>query len=73
MSLLMQGFLIAIWVSLGLIYFRLGFIHDDMKQEKVETNIFDEVEIHNNCTVQILKNTETGEVSIGWWDNEMPM
>lgn len=70
MNWLMQGFIIAIWVSLGLIYFRLGVMHDDMKQETVESNIYDEVEIHENCTVQILKNTATGEVSIGWWDNE---
>ena len=38
--------------------------------DKVETNIFDEEEIHNNCTVQILHNTVTGETSVGWWENE---
>ena len=37
---------------------------------KVETNIFTEVEEHENCTVQILKNNVTGEVSVGWWENE---
>ena len=35
-----------------------------------ETNIFDQEEIHENCTVQLLKNSITGEVSVGWWDNE---
>ena len=35
-----------------------------------ETNIFDEEEIHENCTVQILKNSVTGEISIGWWEND---
>lgn len=34
--------------------------------------MFDVVEEYNNCTVQILKNSETGEASIGWWDNENP-
>jgi len=34
------------------------------------TNIYDEIEIHENCTVQILRNSVTGETSIGWWDNE---
>ena len=29
---------------------------------------YDEVEIHENCTVQILKNSRTGEVSVGWWE-----
>lgn len=28
---------------------------------------FDQEEIHENCTVQILTNSVTGEVSIGWW------
>lgn len=35
-----------------------------------ETNIYDEEEIHENCTVQILKNSVTGETSVGWWENE---
>ena len=28
---------------------------------------YDEEEIIPNCTVQILKNTKTGDESIGWW------
>lgn len=32
-------------------------------------NTFDEVEEHPNCTVQILSNSKTGEVSVGWWEN----
>ena len=38
--------------------------------DEVKTNIFDEEEIHENCTVQILKNSITGETSVGWWENE---
>ena len=34
-----------------------------------ETNIYDVEEIHENCTVQILKNSVTGETSVGWWEN----
>lgn len=37
--------------------------------ETVEINVFDEEEIHENCTVQIWRNSVTGEVSIGWWEN----
>lgn len=37
---------------------------------KVETSFFDKEEIHENCTVQILTNTATGETSVGWWKNE---
>lgn len=33
-------------------------------------SIFDEVEEHPDCTVQILKNSVTGEVSIGWTENQ---
>ena len=36
----------------------------------LQTNIFDKEEIYPNCTVQVLTNTVTGEVSIGWWKNE---
>lgn len=37
---------------------------------KVETCFYDKEEIHENCTVQVLTNTKTGEVSVGWWENE---
>lgn len=37
---------------------------------KVETNVFDKEEIYENCTVQVLTNTVTGEVSVGWWRND---
>ena len=36
------------------------------------TNMFDEEEIIHNCTVQILRNSMTGEVSIGWWPEDNP-
>lgn len=36
----------------------------------VEPNIYDTEEIHENCTVQILRNSQTGAVSFGWWENE---
>lgn len=38
----------------------------------VETNIYDVEEIHHNCTVQILRNSVTGEQSIGWWPEDQP-
>lgn len=28
---------------------------------------YDEIEVHEGCTVEVLRNSETGEVSIGWW------
>ena len=36
----------------------------------IETNLFDIEEIYPNCTVQVLTNSVTGEVSVGWWPNE---
>lgn len=34
-----------------------------------EINMFDDEEIHENCTVQVWRNTATGETSVGWWQN----
>jgi hypothetical protein len=36
----------------------------------IKTGIYDIEEIHPNCTVQIWRNSQTGEESIGWWPNE---
>ena len=38
--------------------------------ETVMCAMFDIEEVHPNCTVQILKNSITGEMSIGWWENK---
>lgn len=40
--------------------------------EKIESNVYDECEIHENCTVEIWKNSVTGETSIGWYENDNP-
>jgi hypothetical protein len=29
--------------------------------------IYDQEEIHHNCIVQVLRNSVTGDVSVGWW------
>lgn len=42
----------------------------ETKNNKIEINIYDKEEIFENCTVQVLTNTITGEVSVGWWRNE---
>lgn len=31
-----------------------------------------ETEHHDNCTVIILEDTETGEINIAWYDNDNP-
>ena len=36
----------------------------------VSMAIYDEEEIHENCTVQVLRNSVTGEISVGWWEND---
>ena len=38
--------------------------------EIIDTEIYDKETIITNCTVQILENTVTGKVFIGWWRNE---
>lgn len=46
-------------------------VRDDTENtERVETNLYEEVATYPNCTVQILKNVLTGQVSVGWWRND---
>ena len=33
----------------------------------MELNMYDQCEIIEGCTVEILTNTMTGETSVGWW------
>ena len=42
------------------------------RKEKVELlfDYYDKCETIENCTVQILTNTKTGETSVGWWRND---
>lgn len=35
------------------------------KIRRIETNFYDKEEVYENCTVQILTNTKTGDVSVG--------
>ena len=45
---------------------------EDDKTLLDEINMFDDEEIHENCTVQVLTNSVTGETSVGWWRNDKP-
>lgn len=40
------------------------------EENRVDTGMFDIEEIYPNCTVQVLTNSITGEVSVGWWEND---
>ncbi len=40
---------------------------DDMMVDSI--GVYNEEEIHENCTVQILRNSITGAFSFGWWKN----
>jgi hypothetical protein len=42
---------------------------DDNNMTEV-TNIYDECEIHENCVVEIWRNSKTGKISIGWYENK---
>ena len=44
--------------------------HFPLKQITIKTNIYDQEEIHHNCTVQVLTNSVTGDTSIGWWEEK---
>lgn len=32
--------------------------------------LYDQEEIFPDCTVQVLRNSVTGETSVGWWENK---
>lgn len=34
---------------------------------EIEANIFDEETTYYPCYVQVLRNSVTGEISVGWW------
>lgn len=36
-------------------------------EPQITTNIYGQEEIHHGCTVQVLRNSVTGDVSVGWW------
>lgn len=40
------------------------------RAEEIGVPIYDKETRHENCTVQILENTETGRISVRWWRNE---
>jgi len=44
-------------------------LKERVRTPKVATSVFDKQTILKDCTVQILENSVTGEVSIGWWKN----
>lgn len=44
-------------------------VDNDGNTQNVSVRIFDVEELHENCTVQVLENSITGDVSIGWWEN----
>ena len=33
----------------------------------MELNLYDQCDVIEGCTVEILTNTLTGETSVGWW------
>ena len=46
---------------------------ENFKEENIlniETNIFDKRKIITNCIVEILENSQTGEISTGWYKTD---
>ena len=37
--------------------------------DDVQLNLYDMEECYDDCTVQILTNSQTGAKSVGWWRN----
>ena len=62
--------LISIIALIGIAVYYVSKIPREKKI--VKTNIFDKEETFEDCTVQVLTNTVTGETSVGWWRNNNP-
>ena len=45
------------------------YVGDSMTEKIIVDNIYDECEVHHNCTVEIWRNSQTGKISIGWYEN----
>ena len=44
--------------------------HSQTPTNDIDIPIYDQEEIYTGCTVQVLTNSVTGDVSIGWWQEE---
>lgn len=42
-------------------------LEEDLQHLTVDPCLFDQEEVYENCTVQVLTNSHTGDVSIGFW------
>lgn len=45
--------------------------YDPVDETEIDAplDFYDVEETFPDCTVQILRNTETGQISLGWWEN----
>ena len=66
----MLGFIAGLFLggAAGLVtaaLLRTASDEDDMMVDSI--GVYNEEEIHENCVVQVWRNTVTGETSVGWW------
>lgn len=66
----LRELLCSVFDESGIHYEKKPFATPSMQITETNIAYYDKVETHENCTVQILTNTQTGEVSVGWWENE---
>ena len=43
---------------------------DSIVDRARDDDCFDLIETHLNCTVEVWRNTRTGEVSVGWYKSD---
>lgn len=43
---------------------------EELSEQNITTNIFNKSTTYTNCTVEVLENTATGDVSVGWYRTE---
>lgn len=68
----MIGFIAGLLVGGAVGFVTAAFMQAASEEDDMmvsELNMFDDEEIHHNCTVQVWRNTATGETSVGWWQD----
>ena len=48
-----------------------GHLEDKLNcKTAIASNVYDKTETYHNCTVEVWRNSQTGDTSVGWYKND---